>query len=158
MLSNHHRSLVLIISRVTIPNLSPKLHTEFAKMVSLLNPKTIRKSSISRQCLVQRNKKSRPSNPRSSWEVLDITFLLVFQAKIVFFISSKIFETFRIISIYHTVWIDSKSNVNRIGPMAAIKAFFYGHSAKITLDNNIPTLVRCSFSRRHCPNVWNGWD
>ena len=89
-----------------------------------------------------------------SWEVLDITFLLVFQAKIVFFISSKIFETFRIISIYHTVWIDSKSNVNKIGPMAAIKAFFYGHSAKITLDNNIPTLVRCSFSRRHCPNVW----
>ena len=52
------------------------------------------------------------------WEVLDITFLLVFRAKNVHFIKSAIFEIFRI------VWIDSKLNANKIGPVVATKAFF----------------------------------
>ena len=60
-------------------------------------------------------------------EVLDITFLLIFQGKNVFFISSKIFEIFRVISINLTVQIYSKSNVNKIGPFVATKALiFYG--------------------------------
>ena len=67
------------------------------------------------------------------WEVLDITFLLVFQAKNVFLISSEIFEIFRIIYFNLTVWIDSKSNVNKIVPIVETKAYFYGHSARITL-------------------------
>ena len=96
----------------------------------------------------------------SGWEVLDITFLLVFQAKNVFFISSKIFAIFRIISINLTVWIDSKSNVNKIGPFVATKAFFLRSFGKNHVrQQNIgsllvqPLLLQKHLVRRRLLNV-----